>query len=161
MTSFEWQEKHNTGINDLDEQHKKLAEFTQKLAGLSKEEQPNLKIVQRAVILLGAYARAHTSYEEDLLLKKHNNYISNESKDADEEIFSFLEAIKDELNKGEVNKELLEMLHIATSNWLTNHIDFNNKTISKAKKATSLTPKSLPLLANLAPNRQGYTPNPL
>lgn len=72
MAFFDWSTRYETGIPEIDAQHKTLVKLTNTLAEASASKTPDeLAILNRAMVELSDYIKVHFSTEERLLVQSH------------------------------------------------------------------------------------------
>ncbi len=130
MTSL-WKDEFLTGVKDIDDQHKKLATFVDRLDELAKQPKIDFREVRRAIILLGTYTRAHISYEEDWGIR-YNCQFDEQHKKMNQRFLSFYQTLKNKSEEKGIDKEVLEMLYVPAKAWLTDHMSTTNHIICEA-----------------------------
>ncbi len=153
MTTFVWKNEYMTGVQGIDEQHKKLSDFLHELEQLANQISVDSRKARRKIVLLGAYIKAHFSYVEEWLFR-NGYYLGEQSKVIDREFLECYEASRHQVNE-EITKELLETLFEATKKWLVNHINVVNKAISEKPSSNTPDLRDLPLIAQIQSNLLG------
>ena len=69
MALFIWTEKFTSGLQEIDQQHKKIVDLINALNDIKNEEEQNINLYE-IIIELISYTKTHLSYEENLL-KQH------------------------------------------------------------------------------------------
>ena len=113
---MEWDDSLNTGIATIDQQHRGIVDFINKLhASAIKEDR---ETVENVLTELTSYTNSHFTYEEQLL-HQHEYPLLSAHKRAHDNFVIRLEEYKKRHNNGEnIAHELSGELVI----WLTNHI---------------------------------------
>ena len=128
---YEFKEEYKTGIDSIDEQHKKLFDIADRTYYLLKDEfsiDKYDKIVQ-LIKELKDYTAYHFKCEEDYM--ESINYKRMFTQKIEHE--SFIKKLDEiDLNKIDENQDeyIIEILEFL-SNWLINHICGNDKLIGK------------------------------
>ena len=120
-----------TGVVDIDEQHKKLFVFANRLEEVANKTRLDVREARRTIVLLGAYVRAHLSYEEDWGAK-YNCQFNDQYKEVNEKFIAFYQALKKTSDEKGIDKDLLEKLYIPTKSWLIHHVDATKHIIHNA-----------------------------
>ena len=120
--SFAWtDDKYATGVEKIDEQHKRLFKLINKLE--EEVEKPELDTMQikKLIVFLGSYTKAHFGYEEDCMFRnKCPLYKKNE--DAHKKFMDFYKDVRKESEEKGISKELAKKLYETSGSWLVNHI---------------------------------------
>ncbi|HJP19413.1 MAG: hemerythrin [Gammaproteobacteria bacterium] len=66
MALFIWTEKFISGLQEIDQQHKKIVDLINALNDIKNEEERNINLYE-IIIELISYTKTHLSYEENLL----------------------------------------------------------------------------------------------
>ncbi len=129
-----WEKEFITGVIDIDEQHKKLSTFVDRLEKITNQAKPDIREARRTIILLGTYARAHLSYEEDWGIR-YNCQFDEQYKEVNTKFTIFYQTLKRTSDENGIDKDLLERLYIPTKSWLIHHIDSTKHIIREAAGA--------------------------
>lgn len=123
---FNWKESYNTGIAEIDSQHKELFRIGEKIYFLLKDEMRVDKYNEIVEIIenLKDYALFHFKTEEELLLKmKYKKFLSHKIEhNIYIERFNNIDYSKIDAGQDEYIVELLNIL----SDWISNHILSND-----------------------------------
>lgn len=115
---FEWSDSFNTGIQEVDEQHRTLVELLNQLHSAIRERKGS-QACREILDRLAEYTRTHFLLEESLMRLSH--YPGFEiHKQQHEDLISQVKALQDKLDQGQgaISFELLHFLQV----WLTKHI---------------------------------------
>lgn len=116
MAYFEWEPGLNTGIETIDNQHRKIVDYINELHDAIAEKNNE----QTGIILeeLIDYTVTHFTFEEGLM-ERGNYYCIDAHKKVHESFTNRVREYQHRYNKGEdVSRKLLSELRV----WLTNHI---------------------------------------
>lgn len=116
MAYLDWPQNLNTGVEVIDQQHKRIVQYINELhAAYQKGDQ---QLTGEVLSALVDYTISHFAFEENLMEKAEYTFIEPHKRVH----FLFIERVehfKTRFNNGEdITKELLYMLE----NWLFNHI---------------------------------------
>jgi len=141
MTQFVWTEQYNIGIDEIDQQHRKIVDYINQLddaqtKGLSRSE------VAQVIMQLKDYTHSHFSFEENMMKEaKYEFLIVHKSTHA--RFTKRLASYEYKLSLGhDVSKALSAML----VTWLLNHIkredaDYVESVKTQLKRQESLFQK--------------------
>jgi len=118
MTFITWEKKYNTGIHEIDTQHKRLVDIINELydARHSQSPQAVLNVILSRLI---DYAAFHFDFEEALISRV--NHPGLEEHEAEHQ--QFRNKIKEILGHQDEEEFVIEdMLMAFLQDWLTNHI---------------------------------------
>lgn len=121
--SFQWKERYNLGINEIDIQHKRLLEIGQKAyeIALLNDGYDHYDEIMNILDELLEYTEYHFNYEENML----KNYGYKEIHNQEEEHYYYVYKIKSIASKEDIDdnqkKTILEILDFL-SQWISNHI---------------------------------------
>lgn len=118
MNFITWKTELDTGIKEVDQQHKKIVEYINRLYDACNLKDSNTKEVKNVANQIIDYTISHFSFEEELLEKSGytdtENHIETHIKFT-KSVFGFIDRIED----GEdVADDLFHLLH----DWLFMHI---------------------------------------
>lgn len=118
MELFQWNERYNTGIPDIDEDHRKLVGLLNGLYRAMRAGETNEPLRGLLDELLD-YTRGHFAREESLM-SRHGfpGYVAHKLEH--EQLRRKVEELQGELDKGRISLsiEIFQFLR----NWLSNHI---------------------------------------
>ena len=118
-----WKEAFELGIEDVDEQHKKLIELTDTIYDLVNQAEDGFDCYDEIVSIfkeLGDYTVYHFNYEEQLMAKKSFLMLVEHKKEHDK----FVKQIQS-YSFDEIDYNQLESLHSVLDfllEWISNHI---------------------------------------
>jgi len=128
MEFFEWTEDLETGIDIIDEQHKRIVLYINNLYDASHSG--NTKVVGEVIDELVDYTISHFAFEESLMEKADYAFLEPHKK-VHELFVKKVNQFVERFAKGEdVSGELLRMLQ----RWLLNHIKHEDADYSVAVK---------------------------
>lgn len=128
MEFFEWTEDLETGIDIIDEQHKRIVLYINSLYDASRTG--NAKVVGEVIDELVDYTISHFAFEESLMEKANYPFLEPHKK-VHELFVKKVNQFVERFSKGEdVSGELLRMLQ----RWLLNHIKHEDADYSTAVK---------------------------
>lgn len=115
-----WDEKYSSGVKEIDDQHKKLFEFVNKLEDFSKNGVDDETLAD-TLTFLGSYTKSHFCYEE-MCMTKNNCPTAAQNKDAHKQFLDFYTQVKEEFEKNGGSQALLEKIYKTAASWLDGHI---------------------------------------
>jgi hemerythrin-like metal-binding protein len=129
IEQIKWQESYNTGIEEIDEQHKILVNTINE-ANIKLHDDDSIATLEAITKDLLSYVLYHFETEEEMMAK--HDYKSHSKEDYEthmkqhRDFSAKVVAVRESITKGKPieKKELIEFL----TNWLINHI---NKTDQK------------------------------
>ncbi len=117
MDEIVWEERYNTGIEEIDRQHRTLVGMINKL-GQAKKGQGDRKTIQDVIEELSQYTVSHFAFEEDLMetsgyryLKPHQNIHK-----------TFIKKVEGFSNRFQAGDDIVEEFHSLLRSWLLQHI---------------------------------------
>lgn len=123
---FPWNDNFKTGIDEIDEQHKKLIELLNNLANILTQEE-TIEI-ENAFLELAQYAQYHFKSEEAIWKKhlKNNDLLISHEKSHE----SFLPKVIEIKNKNDNLQDTIEEIVLFLIRWLAFHIIDEDKRLS-------------------------------
>lgn len=115
-----WNEAMSTGVPEIDEHHKTLILWVNKLSDAMKVGKGNEEAL-RILNFLGEYATKHFACEEDCMAR-YNCPTAEANKKAHAGFLVLFTGMKADVEKNGVTTERLIALHKALGDWLKNHI---------------------------------------
>lgn len=113
---MEWTDSLNTGIQVIDDQHKKIVLFINKLHDVSAH--PDRTAVRLVLEQLVDYTDIHFKFEESLMLDAHYSHLS-----AHQKVHSlFIKKISDYCSRFDAGEDVTEPLLSTLRTWLVSHI---------------------------------------
>ncbi|ADL53145.1 bacteriohemerythrin [Clostridium cellulovorans] len=134
--AFEWKDRYNLDIEEIDKQHKKLMEIGSKAYEIAIINDGYDRYDQIMTILdeLQEYTKYHFHYEEELL-KKHNYEHTHVQ---EEEHLSYVVKIAELSSREDIDdnqrKTILEIIDFL-SQWISNHIMLSDRKYAEFLKA--------------------------
>jgi len=121
MEVLEWQRSYDTGIEEIDNQHRQLLEFLNELGqGIAAADTPKTSEVLEG---LGEYTISHFAFEEALMEEAQYPY-TGPHKHVHKTLIQRVTTFKEKLDEGE---EIAEELYAFLRRWLINHIQRDDK----------------------------------
>lgn len=121
---FEWEDKYNTGIAEIDSQHKRLLELGKELHEilLLNDDYDHYDEIVKVLNELGSYTEYHFGYEESLLAKVNFDAMQTKLHKAEHHAFvkKITHVINEDIDKNQTNILLDTIVFI--SQWITAHI---------------------------------------
>ncbi len=119
MNKIEWKDEYSVGVDELDEQHKKIIAMIN-LLNENQSEKSQVEVVRNVLIEMMKYSKYHLDYEEGLLAQNDYPDYKNHKNSHLDYMMAYsslsIEIMKHE--KDQVPKNLLDFLN----NWWTHHI---------------------------------------
>jgi hemerythrin-like metal-binding protein len=135
---IEWHQAFDLGLEELDNDHKKLVEYTNELNNLIKQNADNI-LISKILDNILLHLRAHFNREESILKKIQDEATANKHHESHEESFNYLSQLRDRYkNEPETisGDRLLNFLH----QWIINHIfNHDHKMLPDLEKAGLIT----------------------
>ncbi len=130
MAMYEMKAEYYTGINFIDEEHKKLFEIANTVYELLINEfiPDKYDYIMEVVNELKDYARHHFQHEEEYMSKiKYRKFLSH--KVAHDGFIKKISEYNEDIVDEDQKQSLLELLEFLT-NWLVDHILMEDKVIA-------------------------------
>ncbi|MGM0519989.1 MAG: bacteriohemerythrin [Campylobacterota bacterium] len=130
-----WKDSYNTGIEEIDEQHRILVNTINE-ANIKLQENDSIKTLESITKDLLSYVLYHFETEEDMMAKHDYKSYNNEDYEKHmkqhRDFSAKVVSIRDMLSKGKPieKEELIEFL----TNWLVNHINNTDKKLASFLK---------------------------
>jgi hemerythrin-like metal-binding protein len=115
-----WHERYMTGESQVDEQHKELFEFLNRLEEQIQEGAPP-ELVEMTLQFLGTHTKSHFSYEEACMLQ-YGCPFAAKNKEAHTKFLKVFQSFCEKFQKEGASNELLREVHAAVESWIDNHI---------------------------------------
>lgn len=123
MTQIAWSTAFETGIFEIDNQHRRLVDLNNQLDLQINHEDP--AAIRAALEALLDYTKTHFSYEENLLkLAKYSSKELKQHRKKHELFIEKLEQISQQYQQGEA---VARRLQILLRNWLLHHIKYEDQ----------------------------------
>jgi hemerythrin len=127
MALFEWNDKYSVGVNDMDNQHKKLFAIINELFDAMRDRKSN-EVLGKILKDLLDYTIVHFGKEEQLM--KQNNYPGLQEQLTQHKIFT--DKIKELADKHNSGKMVMSIeISSFLKDWLVNHIQGIDKKYHK------------------------------
>jgi hemerythrin len=118
--AFTWDESMSTGVQELDDAHKTIFLWVNKLSDAMKQGKGNDEVL-RILDFLGNYSARHFASEEGCM-HRHSCPTALANKKAHADFLAYFGKLQEECKtKGVTTSKVLE-LQQALGNWLRNHI---------------------------------------
>lgn len=118
----QWESRFETGDTQLDDQHKRLFDFVNKLEAMTASPAP-LKPddLDHVVSFLSVWVRIHFVCEESCMTARRCA-VAEKNKAAHTKFLEYFEEFKRNYERRGADKAMLRDLHNAANQWLVNHI---------------------------------------
>ena len=117
---YEWSSAMSTGVEDIDNEHKTLILWVNRLTEAAEKGKAEAE-VQQILSFLGTYARRHFTHEEECFLK-YACPAGEANRKAHEEFAVHFTKLKDDCLTNGVTPAKVTHLQQALGSWLANHI---------------------------------------
>ena len=118
---IDWKEDFETNDPKIDDQHRLLFRFTNKLETFLSEDHVSDQEVDRLLRFLEVYVKSHFQYEEACMLKRRCPH-AKANRAAHQSFLEFFEKTVASYQSEGFTKGWLRSLHDFLQNWLTSHI---------------------------------------
>ncbi len=129
MEPLEWQNSFNTGIEEIDNQHKQLLDFLKQLR--AAKAHGNTEAAGSILEGLSEYTMSHFAFEESLMEESGYPY-AKPHKTVHQTLIKRVVAFTERLQKGE---DIYDELYSFLRRWLINHIQRDDKAYIKSVTA--------------------------
>lgn len=116
----QWESRFETGEFRLDDQHKRLFDFVNKLEVMTNTEIKPAEL-DNIVSFLSMYVRVHFLCEESCMTVRRC-IVAEKNKAAHEKFLAFYDEFKQKYERHGADKLMLKELYTAANTWLVNHI---------------------------------------
>ena len=116
MAQLHWSSELDTGINVIDNQHRRIVEYVNQLHHAIETD--NRDEVGEVLEELVDYTLSHFTFEEELMEKAEYPFINAHRKVHK----MFVKRIADYQQRFELGEDIARQLHTALRTWLMNHI---------------------------------------
>ncbi len=125
--SFQWKERYNLGIAEIDSQHKKLFEIGSRVyeLAISNDSYDHYDEVLGMLNELLEYTEYHFNYEEEIM-KKYNYVEFNQQKEDHEYYVQKIKSIASKDIDADQQKAIIEIVDFL-SEWISSHIIFSDR----------------------------------
>jgi hemerythrin len=118
--SIVWSDELNTGIAEIDEQHRRIVDFINRLK--EAQEQQNPELVAEVVSACAGYTATHFSFEESLQHEAGYEFLAvHRTVHA-----MFTKRISEYQRRLKAGDDVAEELHDMLARWLINHIKLDD-----------------------------------
>jgi hemerythrin len=139
---IEWDEKYSTGVARLDEQHKTLFRFINRLSEDVLAGKP-ASAFDKTLEFLEEYAMIHFN-EEESCMNRYKCPVSGKNKAAHSDFLEFYLAFEEKIRKEGFSYKRLAQLHGYVENWIIAHIMTIDTKLKPCIHAFKDVPASLP-----------------
>ncbi|MCG8527708.1 MAG: bacteriohemerythrin [Opitutales bacterium] len=117
---IQWSEKYETGVSEIDNQHKEIISQLNRLhdaivSGLGKD------VILDILEFAGNYASKHFSYEENCM-NKYKCPVAKENEEAHRAFIQRFEEIKTQLSGSDVDTKIVLDVYRELRDWIKSHI---------------------------------------
>ena len=133
--AIQWNSSLETGVKEVDEAHKTLILWINKLTDAMKSGNGKQEVLN-VLTFLEKYAAQHFSHEESCM-DRHKCPAALANRKAHAEFFSYFSQVKSTIEKENVTTPMVLDLHTALSDWLRNHILKIDTTLRTCVKASA------------------------
>lgn len=114
--TLEWKENYNTGIEEVDFQHKYFLRLIKRFAQLTEGE-PDDEYVKRLLLEIVLYAEFHFCSEENMMIRADYPSVKQHQKLHNE----LVQQLNDEISSFKNDKESIIHLIAFLANWFMHH----------------------------------------
>ncbi|MFQ5684799.1 MAG: bacteriohemerythrin [Candidatus Binatia bacterium] len=118
--ALRWDERYVTGERQVDEQHKELFEFLNRLEEQIQKGAPP-ELVEKTLQFLGTHAKTHFSYEETCMMR-YGCPFAAQNKEAHTMFLEVFQSFCQKFQQEGASENLLRQVHAAAETWMDNHI---------------------------------------
>jgi|GEM_PF-1117627 len=119
--TIEWKDKYSTGLDRIDDQHRKIFEFCNKLETLIEQKIDSGPKLDNLLMFLATYAKTHFAYEENCMFR-HACPAAKSNRDAHAQFLEFLNDSQAKRYSSDSTLAWMEELHRFLEKWLDGHI---------------------------------------
>ncbi len=109
-----------TGESQVDEQHKELFEFLNRLEDQIQKGAP-FELVEKTLQFIGTHSKTHFSYEESCMTR-HGCPFAARKKEAHTKFLEVFQSFCQKFQQEGTKEDLLRQVHAAAESWMDNHI---------------------------------------
>ncbi len=118
MTVIEWNSEFETGVREIDDQHRRLVEYVNALNKVVDQPDPNREVVADVLEQVIDYTLYHFAFEEELLEETEYHLL-----DAHKEVHrKFTERMRDLRRRFRAGEMCARELNDTLTRWLYDHI---------------------------------------
>jgi hemerythrin len=118
--AFAWDDSLETGVAEIDDAHKTLFLWVNKLSDAMSAGKANAEVLS-VLNFLGIYAQRHFAHEENCM-NRYKCPAAEVNKKAHAEFLVYFTKMKQEAETNGVTTKTVLELQLALGNWLRNHI---------------------------------------
>lgn len=116
----EWESRFETGETRVDDQHKRLFEFVNKLEEMTRRD-AGADEIEGVMSFLSMFVHVHFFYEEACMYR-HKCVVAEKNKAAHERFLEAFEGFKTRYQREGGSRMLLKEIYDAANTWLVAHI---------------------------------------
>lgn len=129
MAYTQWSDDLNTGIKEIDDQHRQLVDYLNQLYDvIVKNNRDGIVLIFEQII---DYTQFHFTFEESIMKENDYEYYIPHKHIHD----LFIKRVLHYKERFEHGENIAEELHALLKRWLINHIAHDDKNFAVAKKA--------------------------
>ena len=129
MEKIVWLDKYNTGIAEIDSQHRQIAEYLNQLR--EAHLQRNQKAIKEVLDGITDYTWSHFAFEEALMEQAEYNF-AKAHKNVHE---IFIKRVDKFVSRFQTGEDITEELYLLLKRWLINHIQRDDAAYIRPVKA--------------------------
>ncbi|MDQ7010696.1 MAG: hemerythrin family protein [Mariprofundaceae bacterium] len=118
--ALQWDDAYSVGVKEIDDQHKKLFEFIDRLEH-HLEKGVTEKDVKADLDFLGMYIKSHFCYEE-ICMWRNKCPVADKNKKEHAKLEEAYAGFQERFQREGVSEDLLRKLHATAESWIINHI---------------------------------------
>ena len=117
---IQWNDSYSTGIGEIDNQHKQLFVFINKL-GEASQQSVSKDLLEKTLGFLETYVKAHFAFEE-ACMSQRKCPVAEKNRDAHQKFLEAFHGFKNRFIRDGANSALLQEIHSVSEKWITSHI---------------------------------------
>jgi hemerythrin len=130
--SIQWTNDLNTGIDVIDDQHRRIVDYINKLdLAISHSD---VRLVGNVLSALSDYCLSHLAFEESLMEEVSYPYLKQHKRTH----YMFIQRLNKYQNKYDMGENVARQLHDMLSNWLVHHIKHTDMAYATESKEAML-----------------------
>ncbi len=119
--ALEWNDEYCTGVEKVDEQHRKLFALLNDLEQMITQGIDSGSNVDNLLTSLATDAQTHFSFEENCMMR-YNCPVARENKESHDQFLSNFRSFLNEYKAKGSSASLLKKLHKTAESWMVSHI---------------------------------------
>lgn len=119
--AIEWNEKFATEDSHVDEQHRQIFRFANRLEVIAGKEQADTQEVESLLRFLDTYIQNHFRYEEACMLKRRCP-VAQKNRSEHIALKTFIDGSFETYQQNGYQQQWAQELHKKLEHWLTHHI---------------------------------------